>query len=128
MADIDLIICRCREVTRREIIEAIDDGATDVDGVKRRVGACMGLCQGKTCERLVAGIIAERTGQNPADIKPQRSRVPVRPIHIAIASLSDHGEGSSDRRARINEGEGSSDAGARPDASENTAARGGHRD
>ena len=54
----DIIICRCQEVTRQEILDAIADGATTVDGVKRRTRAGMGLCQGKTCERLVQKIIA----------------------------------------------------------------------
>ena len=48
----DIIICRCQEVTRQEILDAIEQGATTVDGVKRRTRAGMGLCQGKTCERL----------------------------------------------------------------------------
>ena len=32
----ELIICRCQEVTEKEILDAIADGATTVDGVKRR--------------------------------------------------------------------------------------------
>ena len=51
----ELIICRCQEVTEQEILDAIRDGADTVDGVKRRTRACMGLCQGKTCGRLVQG-------------------------------------------------------------------------
>ena len=39
----ELIICRCQEVTQEEILQAIADGATTVDGVKRRTRACMGL-------------------------------------------------------------------------------------
>lgn len=80
----DILICRCQEVTKKEILDAIADGATTIDGVKRRVRAGMGLCQGKTCERLVARMIAEETGQNPADILPQKSRMPVRPVKIGI--------------------------------------------
>lgn len=41
----DIIICRCQEVTEQEIIDAVHEGATTVDGVKRRTRACMGLCQ-----------------------------------------------------------------------------------
>ncbi len=47
----DIIICRCQEVTRQEILDAIEQGATTVDGVKRRTRAGMGLCQ----ERPVSG-------------------------------------------------------------------------
>ena len=80
----DIIICRCQEVTRREIMDAIADGATTVDGVKRRTRAGMGLCQGKTCERLVAKIIAEQTGRPMAEILPPKSRIPVRPVKIGM--------------------------------------------
>ena len=80
----DVLICRCQEVSRQQIISAIEDGATTVDGVKRRTRACMGLCQGKSCERLIQGIIAEVTGQNRADVLPQKARMPVRPIRIGV--------------------------------------------
>ena len=80
----DIIICRCQEVTRREILDAIADGATTVDGVKRRTRAGMGLCQEKTCERLVAKIIAEQTGRPMAEILPPKSRIPVRPVKIGM--------------------------------------------
>ena len=80
----DVIICRCQEVTRQEILDAIADGATTVDGVKRRTRAGMGLCQGKTCDRLVAKMIAEQTGRPMAEILPPKSRIPVRPVKIGI--------------------------------------------
>ena len=63
MDEKDIIICRCQEVTKQEILDAIADGAVTVDGVKRRTRAGMGLCQGKTCQRLVAKLIAEQTGR-----------------------------------------------------------------
>ena len=79
----DIIICRCREVTQSEIIAAIRDGAVTVDGVKRRTHAGMGLCQGKTCGRLIQRLIAQETGISPAEIPPQKSRMPVRPVRIS---------------------------------------------
>lgn len=89
MSDDDIIICRCQEVTKKEIKDAVKDGASTIDGVKRRSRACMGLCQGKTCERLVAKIIAEETGRAAADILPQTSRMPVRPVKIGIIGGGD---------------------------------------
>lgn len=87
----ELIICRCQEVTEQEILDAIRDGADTVDGVKRRTRACMGLCQGKTCGRLIQRIIARETGINPAEIIPQKSRMPVRPVKIgSFESEGDH--------------------------------------
>lgn len=85
----ELIICRCQEVTESEIKAAIADGATTVDGVKRRTRACMGLCQGKTCGRLVQNLVARGTGQAPADVLPQKSRMPARPVKIGAVGGSD---------------------------------------
>ncbi len=84
-------ICRCEEVSEDEIRQAIADGATTVTGVKRRTGACMGLCQGRTCRRLIVGLIAAETGQNPAEIETSSVRPPVRPVTVE-ALLSPAGD------------------------------------
>jgi len=61
------IICRCELITKAQILEAIRRGATTVDGVKRRVGAGMGRCQGGHCAREIAKLLKE-TGANPDPI------------------------------------------------------------
>ncbi len=76
----DPIICRCEEVTEDEIREAIRNGATDVDAVKRVTRAGMGLCQQHTCYQLVAKIISEMTGKPLSEFVPFTIRPPVRPI------------------------------------------------
>ena len=53
------ILCHCEDITKAEILEAIRRGAVSVDGVKRRVGAGMGRCQGSRCERAVMELLAE---------------------------------------------------------------------
>ncbi|MCM1194441.1 MAG: NAD(P)/FAD-dependent oxidoreductase [Corallococcus sp.] len=55
------IICRCEEVSLGEIKEAINNplGVATIDGVKRRVRAGMGRCQGGFCMPLVVKTIAE---------------------------------------------------------------------
>jgi len=80
----DIIICRCEEVTEEEIREAIRNGATDVDAVKRATRAGMGLCQQHTCYRLVAKIISEMTGKPLSKIIPFTKRPPVRPVPAKI--------------------------------------------
>ena len=80
----DMIICRCEEVTLGEILNAINKGARDVDAVKRMTRAGMGLCQGKSCGRLVAAIIARETGKPVSDILPATMRTPVRPVPAAV--------------------------------------------
>jgi len=78
--DDDMLVCRCEEVTVSEIKKAIADGATDVTGVKRRTRAGMGLCQGRTCEKMVQAILKAELGESPVDIGKNTSRPPVRPV------------------------------------------------
>jgi len=54
------VICRCETITEGEIVDAIHNGigARDVDGVKRRVRAGMGRCQGGFCGPKVTEILA----------------------------------------------------------------------
>jgi NAD(P)H-nitrite reductase large subunit len=82
--DWDLIICRCEEVSRGEIIQAINEGARTVEDVKRRTRAGMGLCQSKTCLRNLQRIIAEITGQDIKDVLPFTGRSPVRPVPLEV--------------------------------------------
>ena len=88
----ELLICRCEEVTEEEIRQSIRDGADAIAGVKRRTRAGMGLCQGHTCSKLVARIIAEETGKPLAGILPATVRPPVRPLLARI--LSSHSDES----------------------------------
>lgn len=55
------IVCRCEVVTEEEIRQAIRRpvGATTLDGVKRRVRAGMGRCQGGFCSPKVIDILSE---------------------------------------------------------------------
>lgn len=78
--DDDVIVCRCQEITRGEVRQAIAEGALTVSGVKRRTRAGMGLCQGKTCQRMIERMIAEETGKPLSGILPATYRAPVRPI------------------------------------------------
>jgi len=90
----DLLICRCEEVTLKEILEAIKEGVRTVDEIKRRTRAGMGLCQGKTCFRLIARILAEQTGQPIEEVLPPTSRPPVRPVALGILASTEEEEGS----------------------------------
>jgi NAD(P)H-nitrite reductase large subunit len=86
----ELLVCRCEEITEEEIRQAIREGARTITGVKRRTRAGMGLCQGKTCQKLVARILAEETGQKVAEIEPSTDRPPVRPIPFGVLGGETH--------------------------------------
>lgn len=82
MCDCDekVYICRCEEVSKEEIEKAIEEGASTLAGIKRRTHAGMGLCQGRTCRKLISNML---TGEKePAQILPPTSRPPVRTVRI----------------------------------------------
>jgi len=56
--DYGQILCRCREVSRGEVLEAIGRGAVTVDGVKRRTGTGLGRCQGGYCTQAIWELLA----------------------------------------------------------------------
>lgn len=53
------IICQCEKISKAEIVEAIRRGASNLDGVKRRVGSAMGRCQGSRCSFAIERILEE---------------------------------------------------------------------
>ena len=64
------VICRCESVTEGEILEALRGPIppVSVDGVKRRVNAGMGRCQGGFCGPRVVDILARELRRSPGEI------------------------------------------------------------
>ncbi len=64
------IVCKCECVTEQDIIDAISHpiGSDTIKGIKKRVRAGSGLCQGGYCEHLVLKIIARETNQDVTKI------------------------------------------------------------
>ena len=69
--DDDLIVCRCEEISRGEILDALRSNVCvpTVDGVKKRVRPGMGRCQGGFCGPRVLDILARELGCSPLDIQ-----------------------------------------------------------
>jgi glycerol-3-phosphate dehydrogenase len=65
------IVCRCEEISEGEIIDAIHSiiPPTTVDGIKRRVRAGMGRCQGGFCQPMVVQLLAKEGKQDLLSIK-----------------------------------------------------------
>ena len=69
------MICRCETVTEGEILECLRAPIPprSVDGVKRRVGAGMGRCQGGFCGPRVVELLSDYYGVAPGDILQDRA-------------------------------------------------------
>ncbi|MDD6194074.1 MAG: (2Fe-2S)-binding protein [Lachnospiraceae bacterium] len=90
-ADDDMLICRCEEVTKGEIRQAVHAGMFTIEEIRRYLRTGMGLCQGQTCGKLVKGIVAKELGVRPNEVEPAVSRAPMRPIEMRILA-EDGGE------------------------------------
>lgn len=69
------IVCRCEEVSKGEILDALDSPLPvyTLDAIKRRCRPGMGRCQGGFCSPTVVKILAEAKGVSPEEIKNRRN-------------------------------------------------------
>lgn len=77
MKDENTIICRCSDVTLKEVRDLIKQGYTTYDEIKRITRIGMGPCQGKTCGQLVLREISAATGKSIKELKLHMNRPPV---------------------------------------------------
>jgi len=65
-----LIVCRCEEISKGEIIEALKSPLPPktIDGIKRRVRAGMGRCQGGFCQGHVVELLSNYEDSKLEDI------------------------------------------------------------
>lgn len=65
------IVCRCEQVTKKEILEAIYNplGARSLISIKYRTRAMMGRCQGGYCMTRIIEILKEEFGYKPEQFR-----------------------------------------------------------
>jgi NADPH-dependent 2,4-dienoyl-CoA reductase/sulfur reductase-like enzyme len=78
----DTIVCRCEEVTARQVIDNVRIGCTGPNQLKAFLRCGMGPCQGRLCGLTVTELIAETRGVGPAEVGYYRLRPPVKPITL----------------------------------------------
>ena len=89
MEDKDILICRCEEVTKADVLQAIADGCHTVASIKRATRAGMGACQGRTCGRLIQQILLSQGVVAPEELEADKARFPTVPC--ALESLGGDG-------------------------------------
>ena len=85
-----IFICRCEDLTKEEIEQAIDDGYTTLEELKCRLRLGMGPCQGRGCLLLTRRILCQKTGKSNEDVTLPPSRPPTIPISIGILASDKH--------------------------------------
>ncbi|KRR03089.1 NAD(P)/FAD-dependent oxidoreductase [Bradyrhizobium valentinum] len=79
----DTVVCRCEEVTAKDIVDAVAIGATGPNQLKAYRRSGMGPCQGRLCGLTVTELMAQARGKTPQEIGYYRLRAPVKPITLA---------------------------------------------
>ena len=77
--DYGVIVCRCEQISKGEIIDAIHNplGVVSLDAIKKRVRPGMGRCQGAFCSPWIVQIISEETGIPPEKVCKGNDRSPL---------------------------------------------------
>ncbi|HJW63527.1 MAG TPA: FAD-dependent oxidoreductase, partial [Actinomycetes bacterium] len=77
------LICECELVTRGQVREAVNDGLTELEDLRRKVRLGYGPCQAAFCAWRAAGMLAEGSGRrgpgNPEGVPRSVGRGPGNP-------------------------------------------------
>ncbi len=76
-----VIVCRCEDVTLKDIEECIDAGLTSLEEVNRYLKCSMGTCQGRGCSALVEALISGKV--NGTKKRPPSIRPPLLPLDVS---------------------------------------------
>jgi len=74
------IVCRCEELTFKDIVDTIDIGLAGPNQLKSFCRAGMGPCQGRFCGLTVQELIARETAQTAEAVGYYRLRPPIKPL------------------------------------------------
>ena len=75
----DTVICRCEDVTMKSVREGINNGASDINHLKRKTRVGMGFCQGRFCGQVINELLW-KLSQNRKEREIFTTRVPVHPL------------------------------------------------
>jgi NADPH-dependent 2,4-dienoyl-CoA reductase/sulfur reductase-like enzyme len=78
----ETIVCRCEEVTARQIGDTVALGCPGPNQMKALLRCGMGPCQGRLCGLTVTELIADARGITPQQVGYYRLRPPIKPITV----------------------------------------------
>lgn len=82
----DTHICRCEEVARRTIREAMEDGVQSLGALKRVTRAGMGRCQGRYCAGIMAAMLPRHGTGATQEMDFFAPQAPFKPVPIGAVA------------------------------------------
>lgn len=83
LPDDDTIVCRCEELTLKDIHTALADAPPDINEFKRATRTSMGRCQGRMCGPFIQEIMAAVKGVSPGCLGSLYVRPPIKPAQLS---------------------------------------------
>jgi len=78
----ETLVCRCEEVSARQIREVITLGCTGPNQAKAFTRCGMGPCQGRFCADTLTQLFARQLGVSVADVGYCTARAPIKPVTL----------------------------------------------
>ncbi len=75
-------MCRCEDITKKDIIHATEKGAKDLNQIKTWTRCGMGPCQGRTCQYAIASVVSNQLNCKIEDLGYLTGRSPLRPVPL----------------------------------------------
>ncbi len=87
MSKKDIILCRCEDVSKQDIMDCMKLGFITFEDLKRQLRVGMGPCQGQTCSELIKKELASFLQENPEKIKIHKQRPLI--IGVKLKSIAE---------------------------------------
>lgn len=88
----ETLVCRCYEVSKKQITDAIHSGCSSADQLKSYLRCGMGPCQGRMCGTTINYILAQELTLPIEKIKHFNIRSPIKPITLRELSSLENKE------------------------------------
>jgi sarcosine oxidase subunit alpha len=77
-------VCLCEDVTEKDLCDAVAEGYSNIETLKRYSTVSMGPCQGKMCQSASIAICARANGQSIEQAGVTTSRPPEQPLPLGL--------------------------------------------
>jgi sarcosine oxidase subunit alpha len=77
-------VCLCEDVTEKDLCDAIAEGYSNIETLKRYSTVSMGPCQGKMCQMASIAICARENGRSIEATGVTTSRPPEQPVPLGL--------------------------------------------
>ncbi|HEX6594899.1 MAG TPA: (2Fe-2S)-binding protein [Bacillota bacterium] len=78
----EMIICRCEEVSLKDITQTANTYHCSAREIKLRTRAGMGYCGGRTCRPAIDAVLENVTKEQPSHSIPLKVQPPIRPVSL----------------------------------------------